>query len=335
VSAVLKSVVTMTASFELTNPNPTDLTNVRPGVTGEDVLQVNGYNLTDEDGNDISTKDFIKNLTPLSLIHAGETLVYPSTPTTVYNNFKMMTDSIATDNGILNDFIGTGDMNITYSNTPGYTINAVVNVTPSYSISNKISLTYYYCYSGTLAADILTFTATRQADGTVALHWVSGNEQRGRYYVVQVSGGNGSDFSDVDTQAASQGGGSAAYDHTYVVAPTDKGRLYFRIRMVDALGTATYSPLRIIDLGTGGTPGGFSIYPNPPSDHINIVFPFAGEGWQVDVLAADGRLVQQNRFGNVGSGRVSFRNKLASGTYFVRATNPQSAESHSAPFIIR
>ena len=170
VSAVLKSVVTLTASFNITNPNAVDLTNVRPGVTGEDVLQVNGSNLTDADGNDISTVDFVKNLSPIALIHAGETITYPATPTVVYNNFKMMTDSIATDNGLLNDFVGTGSLNITYSNTPGYTVNAVVNVTPSYSITNKISLTYYYCYTGTLAADLLTFTATRQPDGTVALN---------------------------------------------------------------------------------------------------------------------------------------------------------------------
>jgi len=332
-SAVMKSVVSMTASFQITNNGAGDVTNVKPGVTGADSLRVNGNDILDADGNDISEVTFLKNLPAVPVIHAGQTYAYPVT--TVYNNFKMMTDSIATDNGMLNDFIGTGDLNVTYSNTPGYTINATMQVTPSYSITNKISLTYYYCYTGTLAADLLTFTATRQSNGTVALNWISGNEQPGRHYVVQVSGGNGSDFSDVDTQAGSQTGGSAAYSYMYVVAPTDRNRLYFRIKVVDALGTATYSPLRIIDLGMAATTGGFSLYPNPPSDHINIVFPFAGEGWQVDILSADGRLVQRNRFGNISAGRVNFRSKLASGTYFVRASNTQSAESHSASFIIR
>lgn len=334
VSAVLKSVVSMTASFQITNNSASDVTNVKPGVTGEDVLQVNGNNLTDADGNDISTKDFIKNLSAVPVIHAGETYLYPTT--TVYNNFKMITDSIATGNGMLNGFIGAGNLNITYSNTPGYTINATVQVTPSYSISNKVSMTYYYCYTGPLAADILTFTATRQADGTVALNWISGNEQRGRRYVVQVSGGNGSDFLDIDTQAASSTSGSAAYSYIYTVTPTDKDRLYFRIKLVDALGTATYSPLRIIYLGAGVTPGGFLIYPNPPSDHINVIFPFAGrQGWQLDILAADGRLVQRGRYGNVTAARMDFQHRLAAGAYFVRATDIQSAESHSASFVIR
>ncbi|MBN9382362.1 MAG: T9SS type A sorting domain-containing protein [Chitinophagaceae bacterium] len=334
VSAVLKSVVSLTASFELTNPGGTDLTNVRPGVTGEDVLQVNGNNLTDADGNDISTKDFVKNLPAVPLIHAGQTYSYPATQ--VYNNFKMMTDSLATDNGMLNGFIGTGNMAITYSNTPGYTINAVVNVTPSYSITNKISMTYYYCYTGPLAADILTFTATRQSDGTVALNWISGNEQGGRHYVVQVSGGNGSDFLDINMQPASRNSGSAAYSYIYTVTPADKDRLYFRIKVVDALGTVAYSPLRIIYLGAGGTPGGFSIYPNPPSDHINVIFPFLGrQGWQVDILAADGRLVLRSRYSNVAAARVDFQQRLAAGAYFVRATDIQSAESHSTSFVIR
>jgi hypothetical protein len=332
VSTVLKSVVSMTASFQITNNGATDVTNVKPGVTGEDILQVNGSDILDADGNDISDVSFIKNLAAVPVIHAGETYSYPST--TVYNNFKMMTDSVATDNSMLNNFIGTGNLNVTYSNTPGYTINATVQVTPSYSITNKISMTYYFCYTGTLAADLLTFTATRQPNGTVAMNWISGNEQAGRHYVVQVSSGNGSDFSDIATQAASGISGSAGYFYTYVITPADKDKLYFRIKVVDALGTATYSPLRIIDLGDSTT-GGFVVYPNPPCDHINVVFPFAGQGWQVDILAADGRLVQRGRYSNATTARVDFQGRMAAGAYFVRATDLQSGASHSASFVIR
>lgn len=335
VSAVLKSVVSITASYQIINLGTNDITSVKPGVSGEDVLQMNGNDITDPDGNSISDVTFLKNLASIAVtIHPGDTYNYPTT--TAYNNFKMIVDSVATDNGLLNDFIGTGDLNFTYSNTPGYAINvASAQVTPTYAITNKLSLTYYYCYSGTLAANLLTFTATRQNDGTVALNWISGNEQEGRHYVVQVSGGNGTDFSDVNTQAGSQSGGSAAYSYNYAVAPGDAGRLYFRIKVVDALGTGTYSQLRIIDLNGRAMAGDFSIYPNPPSDFINLVFPFAGPGWQVDIFSADGGLVQRNYFNNVGSGRVNFSHKLAAGTYFVRATDRQSSEMHSASFVIR
>ena len=333
VSAVMKSVVTMTASFQIINNNPGDVVNVRPGVTGQDVLQVNGSNLYDADGNDISTVDFIKNLSNIPVIHAGETYNSPS-PTTVYNNFKMMTDSIATDNIMLNDFIGNGSLNVTYSNTPGYTINATVQVTPTYIITNKVSLTYYYCYTGTLAADLLTFTAARQSDGMVALKWTSGNEQPGRQYVVQVSSGNGSEFKDAGMQLSQQNGGTASYLSTYTMAPGDKGRLYFRIKVINAQGTATYSPLRIIDLSATVAAGGFMIYPNPPVDYFNIVFPFSGQGWQVDVISAVGAMVQRTYFNKVGSGKVSFTRKLPAGTYFVRAIEQETRASRSATFTV-
>ncbi|MDO6432567.1 T9SS type A sorting domain-containing protein [Flavitalea sp. BT771] len=333
VSAVLKSVVSITASYQITNNNGADATNVKPGVTGEDILQVNGNDLTDEDGNSISDVTFLKNLTAVPVIHAGETYNYPAT--VVYNNFKMMNDSIATNNGMLNDFVGTGDLNITYSNTPGYNINAAVQVTPSYSITNKVSLTYYYCYTGALASAILTFTATRQNDGTVALNWISAEAQSRRQYVVQVSEGNNTDFSDVNAQLSTGIAGNAAYSYSYVLSPNDGKRLYFRIKVLDAQGDATYSPLRIIDLDAAGGAGNFLIYPNPPNDFINVVFPFADSEWQVDILAADGSRVQRNYYKNTASGRVNFIHRLPSGTYFVRATDLQSAKSRSASFIIR
>jgi hypothetical protein len=333
VSAVMKSVVTMTASFQITNNNAGDVVNVRPGVTGEDVLQVNGSNLYDADGNDISTVSFLKNLANIPVIHAGET--YNAPTAAVYTNFKMMTDSIATDNIMLNDFIGNGNLNVTYSNTPGYAINATVQVTPAYSITNKISLTYYYCYTGTLAADILTFTAARQSDGTVALKWASGNEQPGRKYVIQVSSGNGNEFRDAGVQLSELNGGTASYSAAYPVAPGEKGRLYFRIKVIDAQGAATYSPLRIIDLSANVATSGFMIYPNPPVDYFNIGFPFSGQGWQVDVISAMGVMVQRSYFNKVGSGKVSFTRRLSPGTYFVRATEQETKESRSATFTVQ
>jgi len=333
VSAVMKSVVSITASYQIINNNSGDVTNVKPGVTGEDILQVNGNDITDEDGNSISDVTFLKNLTAIPVIHAGETYNYP--PTVVYNNFKMMTDSITTDNALLNDFVGSGDMNITYSNTPGYNINAAVQVTPSYSITNKISLTYYYCYTGTLASGLLTFTATRQNDGTVALNWISAEAQAQRQYVVQVSEGNNTDFLDVNTQLSAGIAGNAAYSYSYPISPNDRSRLYFRIKVLDAQGAATYSPLRIVDLDAARGAGNFLIYPNPPNDFINVVFPFADSEWQVDILAADGGQIQRNYYKNTPSGRVNFIRRLSSGTYFIRATDLQSAKSRSASFIIR
>lgn len=82
-------------------------------------------------------------------------------------------------------------------------------------------------------------------------------------------------------------------------------------------------------------PGGFVVYPNPPTDHINLIFPSAGRNWQTDIIAADGRMVQRNVFNNIVQGTMYFSHKLAAGVYFVRITDLQSAASHSTSFVIR
>jgi hypothetical protein len=332
ISTMVRSVIDISAAFQITNPDPTNSVSVRPGVTGEDLLQVNGNDLVDAYGNSVSDVGILKNLANY-IFAAGETRTIGPLP--AFINYKIITDSIASDNGQLNDFVGNGTMHFTYSNSPGYTVNAIVNVTPSYSITTRLSMTYYYCFTGVLSSGLLTFTATPEKDGTVLLNWISAEEQGERRYVVQVSNGSGNDFQDVNTQNGSRISGNAAYSYTYTISPNDKNRLYFRVKVLDAQGTATYSQLRIIDLDPAELSGKLAIYPNPPSDYINVVFPFANSGWQVDILTADGSIVQRNLYSNTGTGRVNFNRRLSAGTYFIRATELQTARSHSASFIIR
>lgn len=221
-------------------------------------------------------------------------------------------------------------------------VNIGVDQTPAPTFSDNISfsLTYYFCNPVTLAENILTFSAYRENTATIALSWISTKEQAGRKYVVEVSRAGG-DFEDISTQNADPVDQDATYAYNYSIGAADRGQLFFRIKQVDADGRASYSEVRIINLGGSGLGSGgpgsgdFFIYPNPPTSYINVQFPAGGPDWQVDILSADGGLIQRNTFHNTSTGRVDFIRALASGTYFVRATDLQSVQSRTASFVIR
>ena len=330
VSAVLKSYVTMTASFQLTNNQTSDLL-TKVSANDEDEITLNGTDIFDPFGDDISDVLISKPNVGSALVpgNGGTATVGPAS---VFNNTNAVNDSITTAYGALNSFVGTGTVNMAYNVSAGYGANQPVNVNPTYAISTVVTLDYYWCYTGNLAANILNFTATKENNNTVDLDWITGNETAGSQYIVEMSPSGGTTFTDLGTVIATSTTGNGAYSFVYNIQPSDTGRIYFRLKLVDLDGTIAYSPLRSIDLGAGST-GGFTIYPNPPSSYINLQLS-AGD-WQVDIFAADGNLVQRNYFTNTINPRIDFARKLASGGYFVRVTNAVNGEKHNGSFVIR
>lgn len=332
VSAVLNSAVTMSGTVEMQNNTGSDISNLKLTLSNEDIWQIGGNDIQDNSGNDISDSSVTKKNAFMGPINNGQTVTYgPATP---FNNAMIFYDSISASEGALSNFQGNGNVGITYTNYPGYTlVGGNATVTPDLTITNNITLTYYYCYVGVLAADILSFTAVRDGN-QVDLAWIAANETPDRVYTVQMSLGNGADFSDLVTVPALGTRTQAAYSNTYTIKPTDKGQLYFRLKMADAGGAVTYSSMRIINLNTGITTADFSIYPNPPTDFIQVSLPDNTASWQVDIINAEGNLVQRNFFSNTALAQVNFNRRLAAGAYFVRASNPQNGESRTGSFVI-
>jgi hypothetical protein len=78
-----------------------------------------------------------------------------------------------------------------------------------------------------------------------------------------------------------------------------------------------------------------TLYPNPAQDYIQLTFNNpAGSDWQVDILAADGHIVQSNRYNNVSLARVNFTSKLAAGAYFARVTDIRTAQHYTITFAV-
>ena len=78
------------------------------------------------------------------------------------------------------------------------------------------------------------------------------------------------------------------------------------------------------------------LYPNPSDQFINIAFNQAAtRDWQVDLLAANGSLLQRKSFINVSSAHINFQQLLANGVYFARATDLQTRKNHVLSFLVR
>jgi len=77
-------------------------------------------------------------------------------------------------------------------------------------------------------------------------------------------------------------------------------------------------------------------YPvDPAADYISLNIPGSPQPWQVDIIAADGRLVQRNRIANTSSPRIAFAHPLPAGTYFIRAVSVKPGQRYTRSFVVR
>ncbi|WP_431213331.1 T9SS type A sorting domain-containing protein [Puia sp. P3] len=257
-------------------------------------------------------------------------------PMNTFDNSNLFTTTITNPTTLTNVYQGSGNLNISYTST-FFTNNFIptgVTVSPTLSDNITFSVTYNFCNPTTLSSNILNFTAEKESNQKVDLKWITANEQPGRKYYIEVAL-PGQEFAITGSTPSDASMNDASYLYVYSVPPTATGRIYFRLRQIETDGTATWSEVRSVDLDGSGGGGAFSIYPNPPSDFINLAIPGDAQDWQIDIFAADGSLVQRNYYLNQNSIRVNFVRRLSAGSYFVRATNPQSGKHYTSSFVIR
>ncbi|MDO7886548.1 lamin tail domain-containing protein [Hymenobacter cheonanensis] len=116
-----------------------------------------------------------------------------------------------------------------------------------------------------LPVQLAAFTAARQPGGPVALAWVTASEVNSARFELERSP-DGHTFALLATVPAQ---GTSAIAHTY--ARRDEGApagpLYYRLRLVDADGTAAYSPVAVV---AGSAPDGLLLAPNPAHDYLHF-----------------------------------------------------------------
>jgi hypothetical protein len=267
-------------------------------------------------------------------------------PFSFLNNYNN-SDSIV---GAMSNFIGSGNLSFAYSPITYTDVHANNNASYSFSATAQDTvhfiLTYTYCGAGLLAASLTRFDAAAYGPGSVALSWTAVNEEAGRVYEIDESS-YGVQFSAAGL-LASTASGTGVSDYRFIcnLPAASPGKWYFRLKIMDPGASPIYSIVKTVNMGPGNGHGIY-LYPAPATDFINIVFDPSGTNspagnaspgaWQIDLLAADGSLLQREYYSlAAGSAvRMNFAHKLAAGVYFIRAISSTITESYTRSFLIR
>ena len=162
-----------------------------------------------------------------------------------------------------------------------------------------------------LPLNLVSFTA-KAVGQTVLLNWLTKTEVNTKSFVVEHST-NGSLWKEIGTVAA-KGSGDGSY-LLYHNLPVE-GINYYRIKMMDKDGSATFTAIRTVKFSAKGN-ALFTIVPNPANTTATLYIDKNIKQGTVTVFDAHGRAVQTMVVNNVGNGYQFETAKLAAGTYFV------------------
>lgn len=161
-----------------------------------------------------------------------------------------------------------------------------------------------------LPITVQNFTAALQNE-TVQLNWFVNTETDLRKYIAEHSTDNR-----VFTAIGSKIPGNKSYDLVHL-SPSE-GNNFYRIKMIAADGSLSYTPSRKVNLHRNTA---VTIHPNPAKDLINIYFNEAGKkAVTVSVLAADGKTVAKKWIASANQVEAIDASQLAKGYYFVKIT---------------
>lgn len=164
-----------------------------------------------------------------------------------------------------------------------------------------------------LPVELVSFTAEAQGPNAL-LRWATASELHNDHFEVEAST-DGRAFRRIGTVV---GAGTSQLAHSYqLVDPSiiqyGASSVYYRLRQVDADGTASYSPVRTVAVAL---PAGLALFPNPTTQAATLTG--AAPGSPVTVLDAVGRLVLSVVANSTGTATLELSAELAAGVYVVR-----------------
>ncbi|RSK42854.1 T9SS type A sorting domain-containing protein [Hymenobacter perfusus] len=165
-----------------------------------------------------------------------------------------------------------------------------------------------------LPVELTQFTAAPEGTQAVRLAWATASEVNSAAFEVERSP-DGHTFGAVGTVAAA-GRSTASRRYTLLDAalPTGAVVLYYRLRQVDADGTFSYSPVRVVTRTSVAT---LQLYPNPTTGAAMLTG--AAPSTAITVLDALGRPVLRATADATGTARLGLPAGQPAGMYLVRS----------------
>ena len=186
-------------------------------------------------------------------------------------------------------------------------------VTFTVSAANLSNGYYTILYSSTpivLPLTLTDFTSSRQQN-TSLLKWTATGTNTIDHFEIERAA-DGTHFSMIGTAIA--GNDNTAEGHYDFTDANPVAALnYYRIKMVDGDGNATWSAVKTIDFATGQTPL-LSLYPNPVVSILHIVAANSTGGAQVLITDIQGRAVRMASLPSSGTVDIPV-NDLVKGIY--------------------
>jgi sugar lactone lactonase YvrE len=153
-----------------------------------------------------------------------------------------------------------------------------------------------------LPLTLTAFAGRLQSNGQVLLQWQVSDEgaagsgdagttrlENAGTTTLEYSTTDTSGFTDVlNTQPVNP----AVQNYNYVQVSPAVGSNYYRVKLTAPDGSATYSQIVTINVGSGATGAGLSIYPNPASSTVAIMLPPIGNA-VIEVYNSAGGLMQR------------------------------------------
>ncbi len=160
----------------------------------------------------------------------------------------------------------------------------------------------------------LTEFVTQCYENYIAIHWTTATEINNQYFDIEKSN-NGKDWYSIGTvEGAINSHTSIHYQFLDFNIPSNN--VYYRLKQVDLDGKHTYS--KIINSACINSIGGFSVYPNPTQDIINIETEEISPKKYV-LFNNVGQKIQENSFSQTTQ-NISLQN-LPNGVYVLQIQN--------------
>jgi hypothetical protein len=242
------------------------------------------------------------------VIFSNRVLLRTTTNTTAYNGVGTVNFTYFNNGSFL---MTTGNDNY------GLDVAAVSDVT--------IRVVYYFCPLIVLSSGMRDLNVSRR-NKMVDVSWITDNESASNRYEIEWSR-NGKDF-ETAAELPSRGQGTKTYTYTHDPKGIGKGKVYYRIRQFDALGSSRYSTIQYVSLNDEGSldPG---IYPNPVTNQFGINFGSPQTGrLTADLINLNGQTLDSKSWQARGMTSAQFLmgRQYPSGTYWLRIRNLDSGE---------
>jgi hypothetical protein len=171
---------------------------------------------------------------------------------------------------------------------------------------------------------MLSFNAKPQ-NQTIKLDWTTASERNNAYFDLQRSA-NGRDWTSIGTI---KGSGTTASKQKYNF--TDETPLrtvnYYRVKQVDFDGKSELSSTVAVNMSSAGK--GFSVYPNPVSDKLNVLSYSLDTEGSVQIFDMKGTLIKTTQLAN----NQLIVSDLPIGSYQMRLVDRNGATTDITRFV--